>query len=484
MPHTPTSTVPAYKMTPSAFSAWRRRMGWSRDEAAAHLVVSASTIKSYELGQRPVTARVRAQTGMLEKAGAGALPTSVAGSPIRIIGGGSSVDVRTHLALSCKVYGTTAKALARICAAKGHESELILTRMADPSSAYETNADLAVLVEDLVADTTAKIVFWNVAVCDYEGQVGDVPSGAKAPRLRSRDGEQIMCLTPAAKLVGRLRAQRKDLFVVAFKTTAGASADEQYAAGLGLLKESHINLVLANDVITRRCMVIVPEEARYHETLDREEALEGLVEMALLRSTNTFTRSTVVDGPGMAWNDPTIPENLRQVVNHCIERGAYKPFQGKTVGHFASRGAEGAIITSRRKSNFNELAKNGMVILHPTGPDTVVAEGGKPSVGGMSQRIILERFPDADNIVHFHCPMRPDVQDVPVREQRPYECGSHECGQNTAEGLQWVDNGIRAVFLDEHGPNIVYGKEVPAQRVIDFIERHFDLTQKTGGLVA
>jgi hypothetical protein len=471
-------------MTSSAFSAWRRRMGWSRDEAATNLLISVSTIKSYELGQRPVTARVQAHTQRLERDGAGSLPPSVPGSAIRIIGGGSSVDVRTHLALSCKVYGTTAKALARLCALRGRDSELILTRMADPASSYETNTDLAVLVDDLIADHTAKIIFWNVAVCDFEGQIDDIPSGAKAPRLRSREGEQIMRLTPAPKLVGQLRALRKDFFVVGFKTTAGASADEQYAAGLGLLKESHLNLVMANDVITRRCMVIVPEEARYHETLDREEALTGLVEMALLRSTNTFTRSTVVDGPGMAWNDPSIPENLRQVVNYCIDRGAYKPFHGKTVGHFDSRGESGSIITSRRKSNFNELAKNGMVILHPTGPNTVVAEGGKPSVGGMSQRIILERYPDADNIVHFHCPLRPEAKDVPIREQRPYECGSHECGRNTAEGLTWVDNGIRAVMLDEHGPNIVYGKDVPAQRVIDFIERHFDLTQKTGGLVA
>lgn len=474
----------AHTMTPSAFSAWRRRMGWSREEAAQRLVLSVNTIKAYELGQRPVTSRVQQQTQQLEREQASAVPASVPGAPIRIVGGGTSVDVRTHLALSCKVYGTTAKALATLCAQQGRPSELILTRMADPASPYETNADLAVLADDLVADPTAKIVFWNPAICDFEGQVGDVPSGPKAPRLQSRAGEQWLRLTPADKLVQKLRRTRKDLFLVAFKTTAGATPEEQYAAGLGLLKEASANLVLANDVVTRLNMVIVPEEARYHETLDREEALAGLVEMALLRSTNTFTRSTVVDGPGVAWQDPAIPSNLRQVVDHCIARGAYKPFRGKTVGHFAVRGPSGTIITSRRKSNFNELSSVGMVKLHPTGPNEVVVEGGKPSVGGMSQRIIFDQFPDADNIVHFHCPLRPNVQDVPVRDQRPYECGSHECGRNTAQGLAIVEDGIRAVMLDQHGPNIVYGKEVPAERVIDFIERHFDLSQKTGGLVA
>jgi transcriptional regulator with XRE-family HTH domain len=471
-------------MTPSAFSAWRRRMGWSREQAAQRLMLSVPTVKAYELGQRTITARVLAQTQQLERAQASALPPSVPGAPIRIVGGGTSVDVRTHLALSCKVYGTTAKALATLCASQGHPSELILTRMADPASPYETNADLAVLANDLVADPAARIVFWNPAVCDFEGQVGDVPSGPKAPRLKSRDGEQWLRLTPANKLVGRLRRTRKDLFLVAFKTTAGATPDEQYAAGLGLLKEASANLVLANDVVTRHHIVIVPEEARYHETDDREEALAGLVEMALLRATNTFTRSTVIEGPGVAWGDPTIPDNLRQVVDHCIARGAYKPFRGKTVGHFAVRGPAGSIITSRRKANFNDLPTIGMVKLHPTGPHEVAVEGGKPSVGGMSQRIIFDRFPDADNIVHFHCPLRPRVKDVPIRDQRPFECGSHECGRNTADGLAFVEDGIRAVMLDQHGPNIVYGKEVPAEKVIAFIERHFDLSQKTGGLIA
>ena len=46
-----------------------------------------------------------------------------------------------------------------------------------------------------------------------------------------------------------------------------------------------------------------------------------------------------------------------------------------------------------------------------------------------------------------------------------------------------VEPGIFAVMLDNHGPNIVYGKDVPADRVIGFIDRYFDLSAKTGGLV-
>ena len=44
--------------------------------------------------------------------------------------------------------------------------------------------------------------------------------------------------------------------------------------------------------------------------------------------------------------------------------------------------------------------------------------------------------------------------------------------------------GILAVMLDNHGPNIVYRKDVPAERVIAFIERHFELMAKTGGLAS
>lgn len=50
--------------------------------------------------------------------------------------------------------------------------------------------------------------------------------------------------------------------------------------------------------------------------------------------------------------------------------------------------------------------------------------------------------------------------------------------------MKTVEDGIKAVFLGNHGPNIVHGKDIPAQRVIDFIERHCDLEAKAGGLVA
>jgi hypothetical protein len=407
---------------------------------------------------------------------------------IHVVGGGTVVHVRNHLALAAPAYGTTARAIANVCTRLGHPTTLTLTRMADPASPYETNDDLRRLAAEIVASTATRIVFWNPAICDFVGTLGDVAPGRKAKRLHTSEGQQMLVLAPADKIVPTIRAERKDLFLVAFKTTTGATEDEMYLAGLRLMKGAHINLVLVNDVVTRLNLIVTPEEARYHVTADRTEALEGLVEMALLRSQSTFTRSTVVASAGVPWASSSIAPNLREVVDHCILRGAYKPVTTQshgavTAGHFATRAGGGRIITSRRWSDFNQLARIGMVALTPHGTDEVFAEGGKPSVGGQSQRIIFTDHPSLDHIVHFHCPLKPHSE-VPVRSQRPFECGSHQCGQNTSDGLRPLEDGIWAVMLDQHGPNIVYRRDVPASRVIAFIERNFDLDAKTGGSVA
>ena len=472
-------------LTSSRFKAWRARMGFTRDEASRTLKTSPNTIKSYELGQRNVPEKVFKLMDMLEAEHTPSV-RSTSHAAIRIVGGGTVSHVRNHFALCAPAYGSTAKSLLKMCVSQGQEAELILTRMADPASRYETNEDLAVLADEIVADPKAKIVFWNPALCDFDGHIGGVKSGPKATRLKTKEGETSLVMMPAAKVVDRFRKTRKDLFLVAFKTTTNASPDEQYRAGLDLLKRTSANLVLANDTVTKLNMVVVPEEARYHETSDREEALSGLVEMALLRSQNTFTRSTVMSEQGVSWSDPVIDASLREVVDHCIKRGAYKPFNGKTVGHFAVRGPNGSIITSKRKSNFNDLTsgKLDMVKIVPQQGNNVLAYGGKPSVGGMSQKIIFDEHPDAQYIVHFHCPLRENAPDkINIRDQRPNECGSHQCGKNTSDGLKVASDGILAVMLDNHGPNIVYGKDVPPKKIIDFIERNFDLENKTGGLI-
>jgi hypothetical protein len=232
-------------------------------------------------------------------------------------------------------------------------------------------------------------------------------------------------------------------------------------------------------------MIVTPEEARYHvsKTVNgsRDEVLRNLVEMAYLRSHLTFTRSTVVAGEPVPWSSKDVPESLRAVVNSLINCGAYKPFRGVTVGHFACKIDERTFLTSRRKTNFNDLEKIGLVKIETDGPDSVLAYGSKPSVGGQSQRIVFSEHPEYDCIVHAHIPIKPGSE-VPQVSQREFECGSHQCGENTSRGLKKFGN-LSAVYLKEHGPNVVFNRNVDSREVIAFILNNFDIMGKTGGPV-
>lgn len=438
------------------------------------------------------------------------------GKRFYVLTGGTMVHVASHFSLCAPAFGRVGREIAAELAGRLDSERgrvvLIRTRMAqgggEPSdeeralcsdagiTSLETNADLGAALAALVRREDTAAIVLACAVCDWapaslaqEGEEHEAaPLGKRARRLETRRGELVARLRPADKLIGGVRRERKDIFLVGFKATTGRSEDAQYLSGLGLLKEASCNLVLANDTETRLNMVVTPEEARYHVTRDRGEAIAGLCDMIALRSRLTFTRSTVVPGPAIPWSSDAVPHSLRAVVDHCIRRGAYKPFRGVTVGHFAARGPRpGVIYTSRRKSDFRQLATDGLVEIEAVGDSRVLARGARPSVGGQSQRIIFDQHRDVDCIVHFHCPPRsagPAGPPLPVRAQRPYECGSHECGENTSSGLREIGPGIKAVYLDEHGPNICFARDQDPRRVIDLIERYFDLERKTGGPVS
>lgn len=404
-------------------------------------------------------------------------------SAAHIIAGGTHFHVRPHLALAAPAFGAAGRKLKAALEARGRPAALHLTAMAGGDKHLDTNDDIARLVSTLVADPATRLLFMPVALCDFTGAVLDggapTPSGKGEPRLKTDEGPKTLSLTPAPKVIGMVRRERKDIFLVGFKTTAGAGEAEQFAAGLKLLKKASCNLVLANDLHTRTNMIITPEQASYHVTKDRDLALESLVEMALLRAELTFTRSTVVPGDPVPWSSELVPAALRKVVDHCIARGAYKPFLGATVGHFAVKIGEGRFLTSRRKTDFNRLAEVGLVLVEARGDHEVIAHGSRPSVGGQSQRIIFTEHPDLDCIVHFHCPPRPGSA-VPVRAQRPFECGSHECGKNTSQGLRRF-GALAAVMLDQHGPNIVFSRHADPEEIIRFIDENFDLSLSTAG---
>lgn len=412
---------------------------------------------------------------------------------LEIIGGGTVSHVRNHLALTAPAYGKAARTIEHYCwehAASDHYNiNLHLTKMAaGGKSELETNEDISKLVDKLIGNPDTRIIFFNPALVDYNGYIltggstyyeeKHTTSGKYEKRLQTAAGLQRMALRPSEKIISKIRKERKDIFLVAFKTTCGASEDEQFLTGLHLLKTNSCNLVVANDTKTRKNMIITPEQARYCVTEDREKVLSELVQMTLSRADAKFTRSIVAPGEPVPWKSKDIPLTLRVVVDHCIEKGAYKTFNQATVGHFAVKVNETDFITSKRKVDFNHLSTEGMVLCRSTNEDTVTAFGHKPSVGGQSQRIIFKDHPGLDCIVHFHCPMKPEAK-LSVRAQKYFECGSHECGKNTSIGLVDEGDGIKCVYLDNHGPNIVFNRDIHPQKVIDFIEKNFDLSKST-----
>jgi hypothetical protein len=415
---------------------------------------------------------------------------------VHIFGGGTFIDVAPHLSLAARGTGKTALQIrdefyhGSHNPLDGYSIQVHLTRQGDPLSKLVTPDDVSKKLDEVLADPLTKIIFMSCAMVDFDGKVmgGHFTDnfGQRKTRLRTDEGTKTMTLEPLPKVIQKIRKTRKDVFLVGFKQTFGRTPDEQYLEGLKLLKKSSCNLVLANDGETKLNMVITPEQARYHETTDRIEALHGLIEMTVLRHINgTFTRSTVVEGgASVSWESQDVPESLRRVVDHCRMEGAYKPFLGSTVGHFAVNIGNGRFLTSIRKSNFNDLYKTGLVLVEAKDNNQVKAYGFKPSVGGQSQRIIFREHPGADCIVHFHCPKKPGSV-VPEASQRPYECGSHQCGRNTSQGLKAFDlpsGRIYAVMLDKHGPNIVFPKNINADDVIKFIDDNFNLKGRTDNL--
>lgn len=418
---------------------------------------------------------------------------------IHIFGGGTVAHIANHFAVCAPAYGTTARHLNHIILRNklfdNFNTHLELTRMgagytnstrACDYPKLETNEDVAARIEELKKDPNTKIIFFSCALVDFKPALGTqhdnmfTEFGKYTQRLESK-GELCVSFVPTEKIISNIRNGRKDIFLVGFKTTCGATKQEMYEKGLRLCKEGSVNLVLVNDTKTRWNMIVTPEEAAYHESADRDYVLRHLVDMTFWRSHLTFTQSTVVAGEPIPWSSEQVPSALRQVVDYAINKNAYKPFMGKTVGHFAHKLSDTEFLTSIRKTNFNELDKTGLVRIKTDGPDTVLAYGAKPSVGGQSQRIVFKDHKDMDCIVHFHCPLRENHPDEIISaSQREVECGSHQCGQNTSSHLKQFGN-LKAVMLLNHGPNIVFNKNIDPQEVIDFIERNFDLSKKTGG---
>ena len=190
---------------------------------------------------------------------------------IAIIGGGTIAHIANHFAVAAPAYGSTARRLKTLCDEQFDTCnvKLYLTKMAG-GACGETNEDIKDLTKTLIADKKTKVIFFNCALVDWEPSVlqdvihTDYRSkfDKYAKRLETKDVYEIqMWLKPSEKIISSIRATRKDIFLVGFKTTCGATKQEMYEKGLNLCKTSSVNLVLVNDTKTRWNMIVTPEKA-------------------------------------------------------------------------------------------------------------------------------------------------------------------------------------------------------------------------------
>ena len=405
---------------------------------------------------------------------------------IAIIGGGTFAPIRNHLALCAPAFGTTADNLGLLIDEVSRELKMgqqdvriHKTAMAGGHREFRTNEDVSGLLDELISDENVGTIILNVAFCDFEPI--DELAGFHGPRLKTSLGNRILHIRPSDKIIDKIRRVRPDIFLVGFKTTTNASTNEQFLSGLKMMKRSKCNLVLANDTVTRQNMIITPEESKYCITEDRNKVLTELVNMTLLRNNLTYTRTNFILQENIPLN--RLPKSFTKVLQYLVDNGGFIENNGNgfTPGHFGvcNGSLKHVFYSSQRKVNHNDVFKNGMTMVGVRKSGRIDAYGShKPSVGARSQKLLFDEYPDYDCIVHIHTPLKDGHHDIGWAAQRPFQCGSLECGMNTLQGMTDIEDGIKAVFLEKHGPNILFKSSIDPQKVIDFIDNNFKLGTK------
>lgn len=352
----------------------------------------------------------------------------------------------------------------------------------EPSPNLVTNDDVEQLIDKLLQDKSVGTIIMNVALCDYEAiPINGIDNGWHADRLKTSEGNVTIELTPTDKIIGKIRRKRPDIFLVGFKTTTNETSENQFLIALKMMKKTKCNLVLANDTVTRNNMIITPEETIYGETTNRDDAIKELCDMIRMRQNLTYHRGNFIEGENSDFSEA--PENFKAVINFLIENGGYIENNGNgfTPGHFGYRNKHGntlSFFSSQRGVNHNEVTKNGMTFVFFNENDDVCYLGTKKaSVGARSQALLFKENPEYDFIIHTHNPLK-EGSLIPTTPQKPFQCGSMECGINTVKNLGDFDNGIKAVFLEKHGINLIFKQDTKAKDVIQFLKDNIELLVK------
>lgn len=230
---------------------------------------------------------------------------------VYIITGGTTVPIAPHLELSSKAYGKVGRELydhiAPMLSFEDYRIKLIETAMCNPEArnnpylkglgfekGIETVDDLSKYVDILIADPDTRCIVMSAAICDFKPiQMTHVMKKDGVVEFFNKhmyetDGENKvrphkvggidLKIAPSEKIIQKIRKERKDIFLVSFKTTSDEAKEELFKRSLANLKGSSSNIVFGNDIKNHYNMIVTPEEFPYHyET--RSEALEGLAKM-------------------------------------------------------------------------------------------------------------------------------------------------------------------------------------------------------------
>jgi hypothetical protein len=191
-----------------------------------------------------------------------------------IFGGGTFSHVSCHLALAAPAFGETARKMSSMFVAMktGMDCELVLTKMADPTSDLITSNDVSTYVDQLLTDMSVKIVVMNAAICDFE-----MDSPSDEARLSSQKDYPATLKGVKTKIIAKIKSVRPDIIVCGFKTTHGATRQEQLDKATESMKSSGIDMVLANDLETRS-NVLVSGRCYYD---DRDSLLRRMLMVAV-----------------------------------------------------------------------------------------------------------------------------------------------------------------------------------------------------------
>lgn len=208
---------------------------------------------------------------------------------VEVIGGGTRFHLDSHLFLGSPARGGTAERLVKLCEEQLDPANwvvrLTLTTTADPTSRVDTNAHVSAWLDKVLADPATAAIIMNAAIVDFDASfvADDLPSGTSDGRLRTRDDagqprSYLLRLTPAEKLIGVIKQRRPDITLVGFKQTSGADQEGQEHEGRALLQRTGADVVLANERVSRRNLILDRTGVRAN-TLDRGEALRELAQI-------------------------------------------------------------------------------------------------------------------------------------------------------------------------------------------------------------